>query len=133
MANIEINQEELQKYMQHPDNQPVVMINLLKYKNETEDGVDGAELYKCYKQKAAELLKQVGGKLLWIGNSDQYIIWGDNDKWDEVLLSEYPSRAAFLKMISLPEFEEVQKDRKASLNSTVLIASTTIDSALHQK
>lgn len=133
MANIEINQEELQKYMQHPDNQPVVMINLLKFKNETEDGVDGTELYKCYKQKAAELLKQVGGKLLWIGNSDQYIIGGDNDKWDEVLLVEYPSRAAFLKMISLPEFEEVQKDRKASLNSTVLIASTTIDSALHQK
>ena len=133
MANIEINQEELQKYMQHPDNQPVVMINLLKFKNETEDGVDGAEFYKCYKQKAAELLKQVGGKLLWIGNSDQYIIGGDNDKWDEVLLVEYPSRAAFLKMISLPEFEEVQKDRKASLNSTVLIASTTIDSALHQK
>lgn len=129
MGNIEINREEMQKFMQHPDEQPVVMINLLKFKNKTEDGVEGAELYKCYKQKAAELLKQVGGKLLWLGKADQYIIGGDNDKWDEVLLVEYPSRAAFLKMISLPEFEEVQKDRKASLKSTVLIASTTLGSA----
>lgn len=129
MGNIEINREEMQKFMQHPDEQPVVMINLLKFKNKTEDGVEGAELYKCYKQKAAELLKQVGGKLLWLGKADQYIIGGDNDKWDEVLLVQYPSRAAFLKMISLPEFEEVQKDRKASLKSTVLIASTTLGSA----
>lgn len=130
MDNIIINQEELQKFMQHPDDKPVVMINLLKFKNEKEDGVDGAELYKCYKQKTAELLKQVGGKLLWLGKADQYIIGDENDKWDEVLLVEYPSRAAFFKMISLPEFEEVQKDRKASLKSTVLIASTTIGSVL---
>ncbi|MCH7827303.1 MAG: DUF1330 domain-containing protein [Bacteroidetes bacterium] len=130
MDNIIINQEELQKFMQHPDDKPVVMINLLKFKNEKEDGVKGAELYRCYKQKAAELLKQVGGKLLWLGKADQYIIGDENDKWDEVLLVEYPSRAAFLKMISLPEFKEVQKDRKASLKSTVLIASTTIDSVL---
>jgi len=133
MGNLEINKEEIQKFMQHPDDQPVVMINLLKFKNETEDGVEGAELYKCYKQKAAELLKQVGGKLLWLGKADQYIICDDNDKWDEVLLVEYPSRAAFLKMISLPEFEEVQKDRKASLKNTVLIASTTLGSALQNK
>ena len=130
MDNIIINQEELQKFMQHPDDKPVVMINLLKFKNEKEDGVDGTELYRCYKQKAAELLKQVGGKLLWLGKADQYIIGDENDKWDEVLLVEYPSRAAFFKMISLPEFEEVQKDRKASLKSTVLIASTTIGSVL---
>ena len=70
MGNLEINREELQKFMQHPDNQPVVMINLLKFKNETEDGVEGSELYKCYKRKAAELLKQVGGKLLWLGKTD---------------------------------------------------------------
>ena len=63
MDNIIINQEELQKFMQHPDDKPVVMINLLKFKNEKEDGVDGTELYNCYKQKAVELLKQVGGKL----------------------------------------------------------------------
>ena len=133
MGNLEINQEEIQKFMQHPDEKPVVMINLLKFKNETEDGVEGAELYKCYKQKAAELLKQVGGKLLWLGKADQYLIGDKNDKWDEVLLVEYPSRAAFLKMISLPEFEEVKKDRKASLKSTVLIASTTLGSTIDKK
>jgi len=133
MGNLEINQEEIQKFIQHPDEQPVVMLNLLKFKNEEQDGVEGAELYRCYKQKAAELLKQVGGKLLWLGKADQYIIGDENDKWDEVLLVEYPSRAAFLKMISLPEFEEVQKDRKASLKSTVLIASTTLGSSIDKK
>ncbi len=128
MNNLEINKEEFLKFMQYPDDKPLVMINLLKFKKKTEDGLDGAELYRCYKLKAAELLKKVGGRLLWLGKADQFLIATDKDKWDEVLLVEYPSRKAFLNMINLPEFEEVQKDRKASLENTVLIASTTINS-----
>jgi len=130
MGNLENNTDEMQKFMQHPDDKPVVMINLLKFKNQDKHGVNGEELYRCYKQKAAELLAQVGGKLLWLGKADQFIIGNENEKWDEILLVEYPSRSAFLKMTQLPDFEEVQKDRRASLESTVLIASTTLGSAL---
>jgi len=126
MNNITLNQEELQKLMQHPDDKPVVMINLLKFKTTTESGESGAALYARYAQNAAPLVAKVGGKLLWQGKAEQYLVGGDADRWDKVLLVEYPSRAAFMQMTQLPEFQEVQKDRLAALERTVLIASTTV-------
>lgn len=125
MQTITPNHEELQKLAQHPDDRPVVMINLLKFNRTTGSGESGAALYARYAQNAAPLLAKVGGKLLWQGKADQYLIGGEADRWDEVLLVEYPSRAAFIQMTQLPEFQEVQKDRLAALERTVLIASTT--------
>lgn len=118
------NEEELQKFMQQPDNGAVVMINLLKFKKTTESGEPGIASYFRYMQNAAPFLAKVGGKLLWHGVADQYIIAGQDDRWDRVLLVEYPSRAAFLQMISMPEFQAIQHDRTAALEDTVLIAAT---------
>ena len=42
----------------------------------------------------------------------------------DVLMVEYPSRAAFAQMVSDPNFQEVQKDRLDALEETVLIACT---------
>ncbi len=125
MKNMALNEEELQKFMQQPDENSVVMINLLKFKKNTENGEPGIASYFRYMQNAAPFLAKVGGKLLWHGVTDQYIIAGQDDRWDRVLLVEYPSRAAFLQMINMPEFQAIQHDRIAALEDTVLIASTT--------
>jgi len=66
----------------------------------------------------------VGGKLIWQGQPTHLIVGEDADRWDEVLLVEYPSRAAFAQMVSDPRFQEVQKDRLDALEETVLIACT---------
>ena len=125
MKNMALNEEELQKFMQQPDENSVVMINLLKFKKNAENGEPGIASYFRYMQNAAPFLAKVGGKLLWHGVTDQYIIAGQDDRWDRVLLVEYPSRAAFLQMINMPEFQAIQHDRIAALEDTVLIASTT--------
>jgi hypothetical protein len=39
---------------------------------------------------------------------------------------EYPSRAAFIQMTQLPEFQKVQEERLAALECTVLMASTSV-------
>ena len=126
MRPITPNQDELQKFAQHPDTQPVVMINLLKFKPTTATGETGEETYRRYVQNVAPLLAEAGGKLLWQGQADQLIIGTSEDRWDRVLLVEYPSRAAFLKMIRTPEFQAVQKGRQDALEKTVLIAATTV-------
>lgn len=125
MPEIQINDDELRKFMQHPDTGPVVMLNLLRFKSSTDDGESGLAAYTRYMQNAARFLEQVGGRLLWQGRADQLIIGGPEDRWDRVLLVEYPSRAAFLQMVGDPEFQAVQVDRKAALEETVLIAATT--------
>ena len=130
MREIRTNDEELQKFRQHPDSQPVVMLNLLRFKSSTDSGESGLAAYARYMQNAARFLEQVGGRLLWQGTADQLIIGGPEDRWDRVLLVEYPSRAAFLQMVGNPEFQAVQVDRKAALEETVLIATTTERSTL---
>lgn len=130
MKTMTLNDEELQRFMDHPDTQSVVMINLLKFKTTTDGGESGEEAYNRYSQNVAPLLAKVGGRLLWYGQTDQFIIGGAEDRWDRVLLVEYPSRAAFLTMINMPEFQAVQKDRQAALENTVLMATTTLNSEL---
>ncbi len=124
MKQTPINEEELQKFMAQPDTQPVVMINLLQFKGKTADGEPGEKAYERYMQNVAPLLAAVGGRLLWQGQADQVLVGGPEDRWQRVLLVEYPSRAAFLKMINLPEFQRVQKDRELALERAVLIAAT---------
>ena len=120
------NEGELKRFAQCPDDQPVVMINLLKFKTTTESGESGEAVYTRYAQNAAPFVAKVGGKLLWQGKADHFIVGGEEDRWDKVLLVEYPSRAAFIQMIQLPEFQEVQKERLAALECTVLMASTSV-------
>lgn len=121
-----LNEDELKSFAQCPDDQPVVMINLLKFKTTTESGESGEAVYTRYAQNAAPFVAEVGGKLLWQGKADHYLVGDEEDRWDKVLLVEYPSRAAFLQMIQFPKFQEVQKERLAALECTVLIASTSV-------
>jgi uncharacterized protein (DUF1330 family) len=48
-------------------------------------------------------------------------IGNDADLWDEVLVVEYPSRDAFLQMLSMPEYHAVHMHRDAGLDHQQLI------------
>ena len=126
MKTMTLNEDELKSFAQCADDQPVVMINLLKFKTTTESGESGEAVYTRYAQNAAPLVAEVGGKLIWQGKADHYLVAGEEDRWDKVLLVEYPSRAAFLQMIQSPKFQEVQKERLAALECAALIASTSL-------
>lgn len=130
MDNINPNEAELQKFMASPDSGPVVMVNLLKFKTATEGGESGEAVYSRYMQNAAAFVAGVGGRLLWMGAADQLIIGSEDQKWDKVLLVEYPSRKAFLQMVGNPEFQAAQLDRTAALEATVLLATTTAGGVL---
>jgi uncharacterized protein (DUF1330 family) len=124
MRSLETNSEDLGTFMAQPEEGPVVMINLLRFKKQTESGESGAEVYGRYAQNARPFVAAVGGKLIWQGQPTHLIVGDDVDRWDKVLLVEYPTRAAFAQLVSNPEFQEVGKDRLSALEETVLIATT---------
>jgi len=132
MKPITLNEDELRRFAAHPDDGPVVMINLLRFRPTTDAGESGEAVYARYARRAAPFAAQVGGQLLWQGKADQLLIGGEADRWDRVLMVTYPSRAAFLKMVAMPEFQATQADRVAALESTVLIAATTERSTLDE-
>lgn len=127
MRSLEINNEELRAFMEQPEAGPIVMINLLRFRDRTESGESGVEVYGRYARAAFTFVEAAGGKVMWQGQPTHLIIGGDTDHWDKVLMVEYPSRAAFVKMVSDPAFQDIGKDRVAALEEMVLIATTPGD------
>lgn len=76
---------------------PLVMVNLLKF---NPDG--GAEAYARYGEQAAPFLAKVGAKVRYLGRVAATVIGGE--EWDEVILVEYPSKAAFFEMTGNPDY-----------------------------
>ncbi len=110
---------------------PFVMVNLLRFGKTGRSGSEtGRQSYERYAQAVEPLLKRVGARLLWLGSVDQIFIGDDTDAFDHVMLVEYPSRKAFLDMVSSPEYLEANEDREAGLQRTVLLAADTLFSRL---
>ena len=117
------NLEQFQQLAASSATGPVVMINLLKFRN--GDGeAPGVEEYRRYGDVALEMIEHQGGRLLWAGTGDQVLIGDPEQAWDAILLVEYPSRAAFIEMVSSPEYLEAHAHRERALERTVVIACT---------
>ena len=117
---------QLKDLMNSTDDRPFVMINLLKFKKATDSGEPGKAAYQRYEKNVFPLLLEAGGRPLWIGAVGEVFIGTPDDAWDQVMLIEYPSRAAFLKMISRPEYQKVHHDREIALENSVLLAAGTV-------
>jgi uncharacterized protein (DUF1330 family) len=119
----------------------VVMINLLHFdrsgapepKAASDEGVkgeagaagasSGKDAYRDYSDQVIKMVEARGGKVIWTGRPEQVLI-GDTeaDAWDMVALVSYPSRAAFIDMVTSPSYGEAHGDRERGLDRTVLLA-----------
>ena len=144
-ASIRPNKEQFVDLMDAPDDEPVVMLNLLKFKDTTDGGDtgpvvmlnllkfkaraegesgSGADAYKRYGEAAVKMVEEQGGRVLWQGRADQILIGDPEQGWDSVVLVEYPSRKAFIDMVTAPDYEKAHEHRESGLERTVLIACT---------
>ena len=79
------------------------------------------------------VLEATGARVLWQGRADSLVIGGVDERWDVVVLVEYPSRQAFLEMVSSPGYREIGKRRTAALVDSRLIACTQLHPAGWQR
>lgn len=93
---------------------PVVMLNLLAFK---PDG--GEERYGAYGEAVMPLLTGIGGRPLASYRPGPTMI-GDGN-WDLAILVEYPTRQAFLDMISSPEYQAISHLRTEALTRAALV------------
>ena len=122
-------QEDLKKILQEtPKDQPVVMLNLLRFRDRAEyqdasEACSGRDAYKRYMKEAAACVKAVGAEVIWSGRSVGSLIAPPDETWDQVLLVRYPSTDAFLAMIEDPDYKGVLKHRTAALEDSRLVAN----------
>ena len=124
----------------------VVMINLLHFARSDDDAAKdnaaakddaaatGAHAYRDYSDQVVKMVEARGGKVIWSGRPEHVLI-GDPaaDAWDLVALVSYPSRAAFVDMVTSPNYEEAHADRERGLDRTVLLACEPVLDALPRR
>ena len=112
--------EQLAALAARPADEPVVMVNLLKFRS---DG--GRESYARYAQEIVPHLQRVGGKVRYAGGTPTQVI-GDGEKpwWDSILVMEYPSPAAFIDMVTNEEYRKIHEHRANALDRGDLIATS---------
>jgi uncharacterized protein (DUF1330 family) len=113
-----------------PPGDPVVMINLLRYREQADYGsradiepCSGSEAYRRYMKQAFTFVTAVGGTVVWQGAPRAVLLGPPGERWDLALLVKYPSKAAFLAMVSDPAYQAVAAHRTAALEDSRLIAT----------
>jgi len=99
---------------------PVFMLNLLEF---LPDG--GAELYGEYGEAVAPLFARAGGKPIFAGRPAESLI--GEGTWDLMVLVSYPTRQAFLEMVSSPEYQAIEHLRTEALVRSELRAMDAVD------
>jgi uncharacterized protein (DUF1330 family) len=109
---------------------PVVMVNLLKFRLRAEYererpeaslGLSGADAYQRYGAVAQKCVAEAGGSIAWAGQQALVLIGGAEQEWDQVICVRYPSRQAFLRMVSQPHYLAATYHRTAGLERTALL------------
>jgi uncharacterized protein (DUF1330 family) len=125
--SIEPTAAQLERLAASGDQDPVMMLNLLRFKERAEgidaaDGITGAEAYARYGAAVAPYLERVGGRVTLAAAAHESVIGPDQGEWDMVLFVEYPSRSAFLEMTSDPGYLQIHGHRAAAIADSRLIA-----------
>jgi uncharacterized protein (DUF1330 family) len=119
MSAIRPNKAQFLDLVNAPDEGPVVMLNLLKFKPR-----EGASEYNKYGDAVVQMVEASGGKVLWMGKVDQTLIGPVDEAWDAVALVQYPSRKAFVEMTSTKAYDAAHEHRESGLERTVVLACT---------
>jgi uncharacterized protein (DUF1330 family) len=119
-TTLDTTPEQFAALAARPADAPVVMVNLLKFKQP-----GGLERYLQYGQEVAPHLERVGATVRYGGTAPSVII-GDGERlwWDAILIVEYPTPAAFIDMVTTPEYAKVHEHRAAALERGDLIATS---------
>jgi uncharacterized protein (DUF1330 family) len=116
------NEQAMAAFAGRASDGPVYMLNLLEF---LPDG--GAERYAEYGAAVAPLLEKAGGQAIFAGRPSEQLI-GDGS-WDLVLVVSYPTRQAFLDMVSSSEYQQIEHLRSESLARSELRAMDALEAA----
>ncbi|HZR79544.1 MAG TPA: DUF1330 domain-containing protein [Candidatus Binatia bacterium] len=117
---------QMQALLSGPDDEPVVMLNLLRFKpeaSEPDEGATGEEAYGCYSAAMLEFIGARGARVLWTGRVVGQVIGSGAEGFHTIALVEYPSRRAFFEIASHPHVRDIGVHRAAGLEGQWLVAA----------
>ena len=98
---------------------PVAMLNLVKYRNR--------EAYAEYGKLTARLVADHGGRMLWAGSVAEVVLdEGGGTDWDFAAIVLYPSRQAFIDLITSQQYLDANEVRREGVVRHVVLAADTM-------
>ena len=79
------------------------------------DAGTGVDAMLRYAAVSGRCLESVGGRFLVQGLASG-VLWGDDDRWDLVVVAEYPDRDAFFALLADPDYEAAFAHRRAAVD-----------------
>ncbi len=130
-AFLEVSPEQGAAFFGSPDQGPVVMLNLLRFREWADYGhapelapvapISGAEAYARYMQDMLPLLQRSGGEVLFSGAAGDFLIGPASEGWNYVMLVRQASKASFLAFASDPEAQRIAAHRTAAICDSRLL------------
>ena len=83
------------------------------------------ETYAICSDGVGKMVVHVGGQGVFQGKVTRLMLGEVEELWDTVAIAQYPSRAAMLEMMMLPEYQEIAVHRAAGLAGQLNIETTS--------
>jgi len=129
MPHIDPNEAALEAMRQADPSQPIVMLNLLRFRVQAldgfgVDGLTGRQAFQRYGQLNEADNVRFGSEPIWLGPAHRTII-GD-EQWDVAILVHYPTRKHFIDKLDDPDYRAISLVRAAALIDSRLIELTQL-------
>jgi len=126
------NREQMKGFFEEGnDDQPIYMINLLKFKEKAEykDGretsLSGREAYALYAEIIEKHLIEIGGEIIFKSKVTRITVGKVDELWDAIAIAKWPSKKVMGEnmMPTDPELLEGYQHREAGLAGQLNIES----------
>lgn len=107
-------------FHEHRNDAPVVMVGLFDF----PDAQAKHRFVEDYAAPLRELIEAVGGRRLWSGRVEELLSGRAADHWPLIVLTEYPSRASFIDLVTSSDYRALLDARDAAISRAALYAGT---------
>jgi len=119
--------------MSLPHDTPLAVLNLFEFNevanyqaNDPEYGtsaaeISGREAFQRYGEIAGQFIQTLGGRTVFSVPAEQVLIGPKTANWHVAAIMFFPSRKAFLQMLSDSDFQSASRHRKAALKNHSMI------------
>ncbi|MEP2735817.1 MAG: DUF1330 domain-containing protein [Erythrobacter sp.] len=127
------DETQLAKLMSLPAETPLAVLNLFEF-NEVANyqpgdreyatsaaDISGQEAFQRYSEVAGKFLEDLGGRIAMNAPFEQVLIGTQPANWHVAAIMYFPSRGAFLQMLSDANFQHASRHRKAALKNHLMI------------